>query len=101
MDNTYTRKQFLNWIKSQPDDRAVKMGESTQECETGCLLLQFAREKVVMSPEAACSFASIRYSNYDEPLKTIVIDNIAETILDLCAKEEEIETFGDVKKILF
>ena len=41
-----TREEFIQWIKEQPDDRLVDMGEFTSAYKCGCVMVQYGREKI-------------------------------------------------------
>jgi len=38
-------KEFIDWIKKQPDDKQVNMRECFRDDPCGCLLVQFGKHK--------------------------------------------------------
>ena len=39
-----TKKEFVNWIKEQPDDRLVDMMETCSDQPCGCVMVQYGKD---------------------------------------------------------
>lgn len=88
-----SRKEFVDWIMEQPDDRPVDMGSSfSSDTSCGCLMVQYGREVLRMNNYFSCGFSRFIARADDEDA---VFDGFS--ISDIVPLLDG-ESFGEIKK---
>jgi hypothetical protein len=104
-----TDKDFFNFIKSQPDDKVIKMTQPTSYIgDCGCLLVQYGKS-LHPDRDLGCSFDSINLRKWIEDKKHYAVDisyvlshkacNLIRVMMAYSYKIDKL-TYKDVKEYL-
>lgn len=86
---------FLEWIKTKPDDHQFRMFQTEGKSSCGCLMVQYAREVLKLPDDLiACGYM------FFDRTQTIRLEEEISSVFPP-TYWHTISTFGELKKILF
>jgi hypothetical protein len=95
-----TEQEIIDFIKSQPDDRAVDFADNLSHDKCGCVMVHYGRD-ILNLKDFACSFTNIgTFTHQGEEVPQASLEKNIREIVGLETWRRLPDTYGELKQLM-